>query len=297
MFIYYFILLGFFVAFLLVTPWLRKQNWFLELTDESFKLFLKAYYVYTKEVIKNHKLYNLFVFDFCNDNSMLITSTDANINGAVNELNRKNRIYNRVHNLLKTRPDLVQKYFQNNNFTYNDYKQLTEEYDTTYLMQEQSVSTIAIKQEGNDRQCSQDYISNKKSYFLRYGFLEKFDFNSVKNEEDRINLIKEIILECHLPKRNKQFGDRIFGYLIKSKLIPTISNKDQTNAWHVFFEGKIKPSNTKLLKNPEDYSRSQHMLQSKTLYHQLKCIQIIYTEIGLGYVADIVGKDLERMKF
>lgn len=247
MFIYYFILLGFFVAFLLITPWLRKQNWFLELADESFKLFLKAYYVYNKEVIKNHKLYNLFVSDFCNDNYFLGTSAVANINGDVNNLNRKNRIYNRVRNLLETRPDLVQKYFQENTFTYDNYKQLNNEYDTTVPIQ------ISLESPHKE----DDIILN--------------------SFEDVSEIIKEEILNYENEiKKPKHIGQRIFGYILKEGYINASKNNEQRlDAWRKFTGLENTPEYHYLI-NPHSNKNS-----SKKINPQLKDIDEFFHSIKL----------------
>ncbi|MBV5284414.1 MAG: hypothetical protein JZU53_18475 [Paludibacter sp.] len=248
MFIFYIVLVGLSVAFLFLTTWLPKQNWFLESTDESFKLYLKAYYVYNKEVIKNHKLYNYFVSDFCNENIFLVTSAVANINGAVNDLNKKNRIYNRVRNLLETRPDLVQKYFQENTFTYDNYKLLNNEYDTTYPIQ---ISLESPHKEDDIR-------------------LNSFEDVSEIIKEEILNYENEI-------KTPKHIGHRIFGYVLKEGYINASKNDEQRlDAWREFTGLENNIPEYHYLRNPRDNKNS-----SKKINPQLKVIDEFFHSIKL----------------
>lgn len=278
-----------------VLLWLHNQNWFLKLTDDSYKLFNKAYESYRNEVKNRKKLYDRYVNDFCIQHTSQVLDS-RNKNGVVVSSYKMNCIKNTVQKLLETRPELVVKYFQESTFTFKDYKQMIEEFDTTYPVQKPDIDLVESKQkESEDFSFQKDISNEEKSVLLQYGFLDKINFNSIQNNEDKMNIIKEIVLKCYLPDGNRQFGDRVFGYLFKSNLIPTITIEDQLNAWYKIFGEEMKPSNPTLFSFPEDCSRYHNGLKNKRLYNYLYCIQIIYKKIDLNLVADIVSKDMERM--
>ncbi len=277
-----------------VLLWLHNQNWFLKLTDDSYKLFNKAYESYRNEVKNRKKLYDRYVDDFCIQHASQVPDL-LNKHGIVVSSNKKNCIRNRVQKLLETRPDLVQKYFQESTFTFKDYKQMVEEFDATVPIQKTGVDLIESKQNESKDFSFQKESSNKKSVLLEYSFLNKINFDSVQNNEDKLNLIKEIILLCYSQSSKRQFGDRIFGYLIKSQFIPTITTEDQLNEWHKIFGEEMKPSNPTLLSTPGEYSRYHDGLKSKKLYNYLLLIQEIFNKTGLELEAEIVGEDLVKM--
>lgn len=267
---------------------------FVVIRDKSYILFNKAFKSYRLEVIQNKKLYDRYVDDFCIKNTSQ-TPDRLNKYGTVVRSPEKNCVKNRVQNLLNTRPDLVHKYFSNKNFTYEDYKRMIVEYDTTHPIQKQNVNLIEIKGEGNDKLFFLDGISDKVSKQLLYGFLPKIYTNTESDIKDQLNLIKEFILDCYNEGGNRQLGVRVFGYLIKSKVIMALNNKSKQLAWDDFFNGEIKPSDPNLLANPDNTSRSILGSKSKKTQDQLLCIQIIYSKIGLKFIAEIVGEDLEKM--
>jgi len=274
--------------------WVYGKYMIVVKTDRTYKLINTAFYAYRLEVINNKKLYGIYVDDFCIKNTSQ-THDRLNKYGTVVSSPEKNCIKNRVQNLLNTRPDLVVKFFQEKTFTYKDYKQMIDEYDTTYPIQKTGVDLIESKQNESIDFSFQKESSNKKSVLLEYSFLNKINFDSVQNNEDKLNLIKEIILLCYSQSSKRQFGDRIFGYLIKSQFIPTITTEDQLNEWHKIFGEEMKPSNPTLLSTPGEYSRYHDGLKSKKLYNYLLLIQEIFNKTGLELEAEIVSEDLVKM--
>ena len=273
--------------------WVYGKYMIVVKTDRTYKLINTAFYAYRLEVLNNKKLYGIYVDDFCIKNTSQ-TPDRLNKYGTVVSSPEKNCIKNRVQNLLNTRPDLVVKFFQEKTFTYKDYKQMIDEYDTTYPIQKTGVDLIESKQNESIDFSFQKESSNKKSVLLEYSFLNKINFDSVQNNEDKLNLIKEIILLCYSQSSKRQFGDRIFGYLIKSQFIPTITTEDQLNEWHKIFGEEMKPSNPTLLSTPGEYSRYHDGLKSKKLYNYLLLIQEIFNKTGLELEAEIVSEDLVK---
>jgi len=274
--------------------WVHGKDMFVIIGDKSYGLFSNAFKSYRSEVINRKKLYERYVDDFCIKNTSQ-THDRLNKYGTVVSSPEKNCIKNRVQNLLNTRPDLVVKFFQEKTFTYKDYKQMIDEYDTTSPIQKTGVDLIESKQNESKDFPFQKESSNKKSVLLEYSFLNKINFDSVQNNEDKLNLIKEIILLCYSQSSKRQFGDRIFGYLIKSQFIPTITTEDQLNEWHKIFGEEMKPSNPTLLSTPGEYSRYHDGLKSKKLYNYLLLIQEIFNKTGLELEAEIVGEDIVKM--
>lgn len=288
----YFYLLGSVILFLsvIVIIWLDNQNWFLKLTDSSFKLLEKAFYVYRREVINNKKLYDRYVDDFCIQNTSQVPDF-LNKHGVIVSSNKKNSIKNRVRKLLETRPDLVVKYFQENTFTYKDYKRMIYEYDTVFPVQKPGVDLFEIEQKGNNKLFLQDDIPNEKITRLVNDITDQTNDKSILFTDEQRVFVKAQIMKHNSISTEMHIGHRIFGYLLKAKFFRAANKKERLDKWHEFLgeDISINSSAANLLGRP-DYCRS--ILQ----IDQLEEIQIFFNEIGLHFVADIVSKDLVILK-
>ena len=100
------------------------------LTNGLYMLHKKAYKKYQDEVVTGAKLYDRYVFDFCNEN-IFLNNVGEEI--SVEELNRRNNNYHIVATLLQNRYDLVEKYFNPPDFSLNDFQALNKEFNTTGL--------------------------------------------------------------------------------------------------------------------------------------------------------------------
>ena len=135
-----------------------------------------------------------------------------------------------------------------------------------------------------------DDVTNKEIEELLYGISVKGE--NTKTTEDYIELVKEKILKCYSIKGRKQLGDRIFGYLLASELIPAYTPEARLEAWRNHISKKIAPSDTKLHATPY-LNRSN--VDARTLLKHLDSIREFYSEIGLPEAVRIIQKDMDNL--
>lgn len=99
--------------------------------NSLYMLHRKAYLKYREEVATGKKIYQRYATDFCNENIFIY-----NGNGKITEgqLNKRNKNYNIVQELLFDRSDLVDKYFTQPHFSVEDFEKLHEEFNTTTIL-------------------------------------------------------------------------------------------------------------------------------------------------------------------
>lgn len=116
--------------------WYAKAN---GLDNGLYLLHKKAYEQYQKEVIGEGKSYQRYMTDFCNENVFLSVENDGR---AASRLNESNKNFHILMELLQTRSDLVIQYFELEHFTFEDFKELNKEFNTTQpiLIEEQAYS-------------------------------------------------------------------------------------------------------------------------------------------------------------
>lgn len=240
---------------------ISKKVWYEELTDYSYYQFNKLYQLYITEVIQNKKAYNRFVEDYFAENQWISYSIDSQGNPNLSEIKSKNKSFSQIIGLLQNRRDLVEKYFHGESFRYADYLRLLKEYNTTV--------TTSFKEE------------------------EKLENSPLSEEEKQIRLekAKAEILAYYSYKDNKQLGDRIFGYLIISELIPAYTPDERKKAWETFIGEDIKPSDIRLHKTPKQ-NRSKDNLK---LVEHLEMISDFFSEIELHKAKEKVQSDLEKL--
>jgi hypothetical protein len=227
--------------------WLYGKYMFVVFSDKSYILFNIAFKSYRLEVIHNKKLYDRYVDDFCVKHTRQ-TPDHLNKYGVVESSKEKNCIKNRVQKLLETRPDLVQKYFQERAFNYKDYKQMVEEFDTTVPLQ------ILVEFPPKEA----DILTSK--------------FDDVKH------IIKDEILKYENKIDNpKHKGQRIFGYILKEGYINASKNNEQRlDAWREFTGLEDNTPEFHYLRNPSTNKNS-----SKIINKQLKEIDEFFRSIKL----------------
>ena len=108
--------------------WYAKVN---GLDNGLYLLHKKAYQQYQKEVIGKGKSYQRYVTDFCNGNVFLSVENDGR---AASRLNESNKNFHILMELLQTRSDFVIQYFELEHFTFEDFKELNKEFNTTQPM-------------------------------------------------------------------------------------------------------------------------------------------------------------------
>lgn len=164
-------------------------------------------------------------------------------------------------------------------------------FSSKYSTEQQRISKfISLRRNDIATLFLKDDITDKEVEDLLYGI-------SVKEEDSKITddyteLVKEKILKCYSIKGRKQLGDRIFGYLLASELIPAYNPEDRLQAWKMLIGEKIAPSDTKLHANPL-LNRSK--VDTKTLLKNLYSVREFYVEIGLQKVASIIQRDMANL--
>lgn len=116
------------VLLMVLMFWYAKVN---GLDNGIYLLHKKAYQQYQKEVIGKGKSYQRYVTDFCNGNVFLSVENDGR---AASRLNESNKNFHILMELLQIRSDLVIQYFELEHFTFEDFKELNKEFNTTQPM-------------------------------------------------------------------------------------------------------------------------------------------------------------------
>ncbi len=148
---------------------------------------------------------------------------------------------------------------------------------------------IRTKREDVAKLFVQDDISDEAIKSILYGISPLTQANSL-TKEDTIQVVKDKVLKCYSIKGRKQLGDRIFGYLLASELIPAYTPEDRLKAWQMLVGEEIAPSDTKLHTNP---SLNRSNVDNKTLLKHLDTIREFYSEIGLTKAVSIIEKDMK----
>lgn len=150
---------------------------------------------------------------------------------------------------------------------------------------------IRTKREEVEKLFMQDEISDEAIKSILYGVSPLMQAGGLTKEEI-IQVVKGKILKCYSIKFRKQLGDRIFGYLLASELIPAYTPEDRLQAWQMLIGSKIAPSDTKLHATP---SLNRSNVDSKTLRKHLDAIREFYSEIGLAKAIYIIEKDIKSL--
>ncbi|MFV0398109.1 MAG: hypothetical protein ACK5JU_08865 [Bacteroidales bacterium] len=148
---------------------------------------------------------------------------------------------------------------------------------------------IRTKREEIEKLFMQDDISDETIKSILYGISPLTQAGSL-TKEDTIQVVKDKILKCYSIKGRKQLGDRIFGYLLASELIPAYTPEDRLQAWQTLIGEKIAPSDTKLHATP---SLNRSNVDNKTLLKHLDTIREFYSEIGLAKAVSTIEKDMK----
>jgi chaperonin cofactor prefoldin len=164
-------------------------------------------------------------------------------------------------------------------------------FSSKYSTEQQRISKfISLRRNDIATLFLKDDITDKEVEDLLYGISMKEE--NTQTTDNYIELIKEKILKCYSIKGRKQLGDRIFGYLLASELIPAYAPEERLQAWLTLFGEKVPPSDTKLHANP---SLNRSNVDSRTLLKHLDTIREFYFEIGLTKTASIIEKDMKAL--
>lgn len=94
--------------------------------NSLYNLLLKLHFKYRKDVLCDGISYSRFANDCCNE-SLFIDMRGVR---TVKELNERNKNYNIIVELLQQRSDLVTKYFAQEYFSYEDFLELSKEFNS-----------------------------------------------------------------------------------------------------------------------------------------------------------------------
>ena len=206
----------------------------------EYRLLKRGFLTYQNEVIKKGKTFELFVSDYI-----------AEIhNFTCNEQNlaMKTRIHTRVCNIFLLRPDLIKKYFANNTFDHNAYKQLVVNYDKSEI-----IPTAAISIEEKENQPSKVFDIDEA--------LSKVQAEILKYESGE--------------KSPKHYAHRMFGYLLKEKYFKALNDDQRLDEWQKFTGLESKPE-MDYLRNPDSNKNN-----TSKINQQLKEIDEFFFLIGL----------------
>ena len=152
------------------------------LTDGLFLLHKKAYKKYQKEVIGEQKQYDKYVVEFCNENIFI---HDGKEEITIEILNERNRNYHIVTTLLQKRSDLVIKYFQREEFSYEDFQKLNTEFNTTSTSIEENVAPVELSKQIEDDYNTKQVVGKENP------------FNCTLNKSE-IRLLADCVNEAHI---------------------------------------------------------------------------------------------------
>lgn len=164
-------------------------------------------------------------------------------------------------------------------------------FSSKHSTEQQRISKfISLRREDIVALFLKDDITDKEVENLLYGVSVKEE--NARTESDYIELVKEKIAKCYSIRGRKQLGDRIFGYLLASELIPAYIPEERLVAWHELMGKKLSPSDTKLHATP---SLNRSGVDSKTLLKHLDSIRDFYSELGLTQAVKIIQKDIDNL--
>lgn len=183
-----------------------------ETTSYPFSRFEEVYNMYRNEVINIGIIYQRFVENYYSNNVMISYSIDANGNQNVAEYHTKNSIFNQIIAILQERKDLVDKYFNNDHFTFQDYENLIRDFETTYPPENNIEVDTLVK----------------------------------------LNKVKGVILKYESGEKTpKHYGHRMFGYLLKEGYFNAGNNEQRQAEWEKF-TGLTSTPEPYYLNNPDE---------------------------------------------
>lgn len=164
-------------------------------------------------------------------------------------------------------------------------------FSSKYSTEQQRISKfISLRRNDIATLFLKENITDREIEDLLYGVSVKEE--RAKTTENYLESVKEKILKCYSIKGRKQLGDRIFGYLLASELIPAYTPEERLNVWNTLIGPKIAPSDTKLHATPY-LNRSN--VDTRTLLKHLDSIREFYSEIGLAKSVHIIEKDMKNL--
>lgn len=239
----------------LLTIWfyISTQIWYKELTDKDFRLYRNAYQKYQEEVLEKKGDYNNAIEEYWHSIENFSVPTDDSGSIRLDILNKENVNRKRIYAILHNMRDVVEKYFRNDKFGYNEYLSLLDEYKKTNVY-------------------SGNYVN---------------EYTSVNHDIVKEKL-KEFVLSCYEQGGVMSLADRNFGYFIKH-IHPEASTPTQYLFYWNKYIGKYEPrDNCRYITDPSYWKNESEisatiksLIRIETFYSELipqdsliiKCIQ------------------------
>lgn len=207
----------------------------------EYRLLKRAHLLYQYEVIKQKKSFDNYINDYLAEIQNFTYQSP-------NELQEKTRIHSKVSNLLISRPDLVQRYFDKKDFYFQDYKDMVKEHNTTSIAKDDVPPISPIEKPILDSSSIEEKLSKVRNEILKY--------------ESGAKLPKHI-------------GQRMFGYLLKANYINAYNDSQRLEKWAEFTGVDTKPEMS-YLRDP-DYNKNETI----KINQQLKQIEEFFYLVGL----------------
>ena len=115
----------------------------------------------------------------------------------------------------------------------------------------------------------------------------------ILSKEEKISEIINYIRIHNSKPKMKQLGDRMFGYLLKSKVIGVYAPSERMDAWDKYVGKDIKPTNKNLLSTP-DRNRNETGKNFDTLIKNLSEILSFCRELQFDEITKIIQSDLDE---
>lgn len=210
----------FLVAFIAFACYAKKTG----LSNGLYLLHKKAYKKYQKEVLREGKLYGIYVMEFCSENYII---HDGRSEITAGQLNERNKNYNIIIELLQVRNDLVAKYFIQEHFSYEDFLRLNKEFNTT-ISPSIEENIVVTSEMGLDSPLSEPQVQPmEKKLKLKQIVGSPNPFKSSFSDKE-IEILTNCINEAHI------FTTTISPIILKSFFVCTL-------------EGALKSNNNSLL--------------------------------------------------
>lgn len=209
----------------------------------EYRLLKRGYLLYQHEVIKQGKIFELYIRDYLSEIQNIHYKTEK-------ELPEKSRIHSRVSDIFSYRPDLIKQYFDKTDFIFSDYKSLIREYNTTVLVKEETLTEDITEQVPP----------------------------IIDNIEEKLLKVRTEILKYESgEKQPKHIGQRMFGYLLKANYFIAYNDEQRLAEWQKFTGSGSKPEMSYL----RDPLYNKNSIDKNKFATQLKQIEEFFYLIGL----------------
>lgn len=245
---------------------ISQLDWYKELTDRGYLKFRELFFSYKVKVIEQKQRYDIFVFEYCNSNVMLSTKADNVGNVIPADYNAKNNINQQIKYILENRSDLVEKYFHQDVFAYEDYTSLINDYKSTLSPSEVS---------------NQIVLENPSFKF--------YNLDDEKIEKE----LQEFVLESY--KGGKMhLADRNFGYFLMHRHPAYVLSTQYIRAWDKYI-GEYEPrDNCRYISDPAYWKSPTEIDTTLKALRQILNFYLAFMVVEAPIIKAI-QKDIERL--